>query len=337
MALIRGMLWLSMSSWLFAPHDYSFLDDLEMREDLQAKQTPVFPDNLENNEDDPMDGLTVDESNAPDFNLGATALSNPPYIPRKSAPFQNTVYKLLAIWYQHISVFLYPEAHPNHFRQSSKDVIDDLAQMRCIQRQDYSSDVFQKTLKSSGLLARMHEICDLVETSHPDILHSFRCHNRKTSYGEMICRWTPATITEEEYEASRPHEDENYQFSDDDVFDLFRVAVRGVRWRDMMEAWKYGSMTAAGAQQPAGGRKADGYGPYACHCGDTPDDVRALFRHAVVSTHLFRPAFTEEVSTWDSDVLVEISTSIVPSLHSNINTMTSVNEVTRMGKHGDMV
>jgi hypothetical protein len=61
-----------------------------------------------------------------------------------------------------------------------------------------------------------------------------------------------------------------------------RVTVRGVRRRDDIEKWNHGSMTATGARQPKGGTKGDGYGPYACHSGNTLDDIRALFRHAVV-------------------------------------------------------
>lgn len=61
-----------------------------------------------------------------------------------------------------------------------------------------------------------------------------------------------------------------------------RVSVRGVRRREDMQAWAYGTMTGSGPRQPMGGAKGDGYGPYACHSGDTPDDIRALFRHAVV-------------------------------------------------------
>lgn len=62
------------------------------------------------------------------------------------------------------------------------------------------------------------------------------------------------------------------------------VLVRGVRRRGEMERWNYGSMTGNGPRQPKGGLPGDVYGPYACHKGNTPDDIRALFRHALVST-----------------------------------------------------
>ncbi|KAJ7025913.1 hypothetical protein C8F04DRAFT_1268767 [Mycena alexandri] len=96
-----------------------------------------------------------------------------------------------------------------------------------------------------------------------------------------------------------------------------RVSVRGVRRREDMQAWAYGTMTGSGPRQPMGGAKGDGYGPYACHSGDTPDDIRALFRHAV-----------------DTDVLVEIGESIMPGLRTDLKKMTNIDEVTRMGLYG---
>src|ERR1700761_257319 len=56
--------------------------------------------------------------------------------------------------------------------------------------------------KDSGTLGLLHRICrrgNLLETSHQDVQTSFRWHDWKTSYAEMICRWVSATITEEEY------------------------------------------------------------------------------------------------------------------------------------------
>ncbi|KAJ7728417.1 hypothetical protein DFH07DRAFT_782205 [Mycena maculata] len=62
-----------------------------------------------------------------------------------------------------------------------------------------------------------------------------------------------------------------------------RVKVRAIRHREEMQAWAYGSMTGEGTRMPKGGRRGDGYGPYSSHKGDTPDDIKALFRQAVVS------------------------------------------------------
>lgn len=63
------------------------------------------------------------------------------------------------------------------------------------------------------------------------------------------------------------------------------VQVRGIRRRDALSRWSnIGSMTSYGSRQPVGGIKGDIYGPYACHKGDTPDDLRAVMRHALASS-----------------------------------------------------
>ncbi|KAJ7699612.1 hypothetical protein B0H17DRAFT_1129219 [Mycena rosella] len=97
-----------------------------------------------------------------------------------------------------------------------------------------------------------------------------------------------------------------------------RVKVCGVRRRESMQAWSYeGSMTATGTRQAQGGLQGDVYGPYACHKGDTEDDIKALFRHAT-----------------DADVLVEIGTTIMPTMRSDIAAVTNSAAVGRLGRHG---
>ncbi|KAK7006866.1 hypothetical protein R3P38DRAFT_2555019 [Favolaschia claudopus] len=60
------------------------------------------------------------------------------------------------------------------------------------------------------------------------------------------------------------------------------VVVRAIRRRAIMQMWAYGTMTATGSRQPSGGGKGDGYGPYACHRGDTVDDISAMAREGTV-------------------------------------------------------
>ncbi|KAJ7665866.1 hypothetical protein DFH06DRAFT_261486 [Mycena polygramma] len=95
------------------------------------------------------------------------------------------------------------------------------------------------------------------------------------------------------------------------------VTVCGVRRRAEMERWNYGTMTGEGPRQPMGGLEGDFYGPYACHSGNTPDAIRALFRQAV-----------------DNDILVEIGSTIIPSMRSDIKYITQANETLRMGRYG---
>jgi hypothetical protein len=42
---------------------------------------------------------------------------------------------------------------------------------------------------------------NLLETSHPDVEESFRWHNWKLSYAELICDWVSATVKLEDYKA----------------------------------------------------------------------------------------------------------------------------------------
>lgn len=66
------------------------------------------------------------------------------------------------------------------------------------------------------------------------------------------------------------------------------VRVQTLRRRAALDAWSYGSMTATGTRQPAGGRRADAYVPYAIHTGQTVEGIRALFRHAEVCLETVR-------------------------------------------------
>ncbi|KAJ6624676.1 hypothetical protein B0H10DRAFT_714687 [Mycena sp. CBHHK59/15] len=111
--------------------------------------------------------------------------------------------------------------------------------MRNLKPRNYQSVGFQTALEDSGLLESLHEICrlgNLLETSHPDIERSFRYHNWKISYGELICDWTPATITIEEYE--RP--DPKYKFTPEDAMELFVFISSHPR----MHPWAHNPMAA---------------------------------------------------------------------------------------------
>ncbi|KAJ7688904.1 hypothetical protein B0H14DRAFT_3176117 [Mycena olivaceomarginata] len=225
-------------AYLFPPHDYSFVDDLETREaDI------LVDEDEDEDEDNSMDGLNAGADEIPNFNHSATAPSSRPYIPKESVPLENAAEEMPAIWFQHISVFFWPVAQPKHFRRSPKDIINDYCQMRDLPARDYKSESFQETLNSSGLLARLHEICELgnlLETTHPDVENSFRYHNWKISYAQIICRWTSATITEDEYKRRCPKEDKDYQFSDADAEELFRFISR----KKEMHPWGYNPFAA---------------------------------------------------------------------------------------------
>ncbi|KAJ7708802.1 hypothetical protein B0H17DRAFT_1124603 [Mycena rosella] len=100
------------------------------------------------------------------------------------------------------------------------------------------------------------------------------------------------------------------------VHNHWRVKVRAIRRRETMEAWAYGSMTASGNRQASGGKLGDIYGPYARHQGHTPDDIKALFRHAV-----------------DADVVAEVGGSIHPGLKAQLKAVAE-SGIKRFGRFG---
>ncbi|KAJ7765041.1 hypothetical protein DFH07DRAFT_770301 [Mycena maculata] len=141
-------------------------------------------------EDDPMTGLP-EEDYPPvrNFVQSATLLCSaviPKALPRNSLNHRLDCSELTDRWIRNINVFFWPLVNPLA-RQTSQ----------------YRTERFQKALKMSGLLDKLHQICkpgNLLETSHLDVELSFRFHNWKISYVEKICDWTPEVLTKTEYE-----------------------------------------------------------------------------------------------------------------------------------------
>jgi len=63
------------------------------------------------------------------------------------------------------------------------------------------------------------------------------------------------------------------------------VVIQNVKRRNVMQATGYGTMTAFGIRQPAGGRLGDTYAPYAKHEAESQDGIETLFRVAQVRFH----------------------------------------------------
>ncbi len=97
--------------------------------------------------------------------------------------------------------------------------MNDLVEMRKVRQKVYKSEEFQRLLavcphiltgigliqsfKSSGLFELLRRIArpgNLIETKHPDIEESFRWHNWKVSYADLIVKWVQPTRTQEQYE-----------------------------------------------------------------------------------------------------------------------------------------
>ncbi|KAJ7343247.1 hypothetical protein DFH08DRAFT_962375 [Mycena albidolilacea] len=404
-----------------------------------------------------------------------------------SLPTHLEVHELPHLWAENLKQFFFSDTL--HDKLDPKHVVKDLVAMRRLKPKQYDSEDFRNALRTSELFQLMQYIAkpgNLLETSHPDVEESFRWHNWKLSYAELICDWVSPTVKLEDYKESllklKPDPEFKFTLADAQAFldfinrnprmqpwgfnpmavylfvsehcftancdlwlvpclrrldypkldgwnpahvyqmlmqlplfkndsdarykfmyesldsrfhvvlkpkkgstdvpppkicyihpfkqlnmrlvkfrkrvyercgkDIVRfvyqrpdgkqeivsgvrfkpfskktlarlinnhrlVKIRAIRRRDMLHRWRYGTMTAAGSRQPAQGRKGDVYGPYACHRGDTPDDIKALFREAV-----------------DADVLVEAANTIAPGLKKEINDLTRESKLNYLGRTG---
>ncbi|KAJ7668089.1 hypothetical protein B0H17DRAFT_1248824 [Mycena rosella] len=92
-----------------------------------------------------------------------------------------------------------PADEDDHDHPESKDsTLYDLISESDVYRWQRAIQCFfsrpQSSWQSSQLWETLLEIFrpgNLLETSHPDVELSFRFHNWRISYGEMLCRWTP--------------------------------------------------------------------------------------------------------------------------------------------------
>ncbi|KAJ7107303.1 hypothetical protein C8R43DRAFT_963132 [Mycena crocata] len=95
------------------------------------------------------------------------------------------------------------------------------------------------------------------------------------------------------------------------------VRIQAIRRREDMQLWARGSMTGTGSCMPMGGKLGDGYAPYACHSGDSVEDIEALFRHAV-----------------DTDILITAAKTIYPQLEQDLLEITEGSELNRFRRFG---
>ncbi|KAJ7129838.1 hypothetical protein C8R43DRAFT_1240018 [Mycena crocata] len=95
------------------------------------------------------------------------------------------------------------------------------------------------------------------------------------------------------------------------------VRVRGLKRRDEIDEWAYGTMTGSGSRLPIGGKLGDGYAPYARHSGGSVEDIKALFRHAM-----------------DTDILIMAAKTIYPDLEHDLLHITEESELNRFGRFG---
>ncbi|KAJ7892675.1 hypothetical protein B0H13DRAFT_2339977 [Mycena leptocephala] len=110
-------------------------------------------------------------------------------LPKKPHRPQTSPFGLSYKWAKNMSDFFYSGADET-VELSARNVVDDLVDMRKIPASVYDHKSFKTEFEESGLFELMRAICtagNMLETSHPDIEDSFRWHDWKISYAEMIC------------------------------------------------------------------------------------------------------------------------------------------------------
>ncbi|KAJ7131747.1 hypothetical protein C8R43DRAFT_1133683 [Mycena crocata] len=257
------------------PADFCWMDDIARRDDLTRRHT-LADDSIdesesesesesEYNDDSDMDWEdcsssddSMDDDYKPDDVVKGTPdlpnfvqdshLPRVVAIPTKPSPLHvpklhETPESALPFkWTSNMWSFFPTEGPINADQPRDKKlVVEDLVEMRRLGPSWYNSPHFQQALETSGFLDLVYRICqrgNLIETSHPDVQDSFRWHNWKTSYTEMVCRWTEPTITQEEYDASLPAVDPDFAFSMPEAEGLLQFISAHPR----MQPWSYDPM-----------------------------------------------------------------------------------------------
>ncbi|KAJ7492056.1 hypothetical protein FB451DRAFT_1165235 [Mycena latifolia] len=210
--------------------EYCWMDDLECCEgDLNFDSDSDTDSGSDVSMSGPDDDDDNDEDYVPDFSQ-SSAFPAPLALPERP-PLSGTLEELTQLpylWVRHMKVFFYLQTNPKICR-SKTDIVNDIVDMRNLPKHVWKSSAFQTALEvDSDQLATLHKISqagNLLETSHPDVEQSFRFHNWKQSYRELICKWTPRTISPEEYEAQKPKSDPNYRFTGEDALNLLNFII----------------------------------------------------------------------------------------------------------------
>ncbi|KAJ7228254.1 hypothetical protein GGX14DRAFT_554355 [Mycena pura] len=213
-----------------APAEFCWQDDLAQRELLDDDSDTE--EKARDSESEGKDGLDPTDSGDTDYIPMDEELDFVPHerskrrviLPQKD---KNTVQPvdagdLPAFYAQHIRDFFFSTNTSEDRTFLSTCVRQDLVQMRALRPAQYRSGPFQSALETSGLFDLLREVCragNLLEVSHRDVTDSFRRHNWKIAYAELICRWVKPTLTEAEYEMPEKP-DPLYKFSADEARSL---------------------------------------------------------------------------------------------------------------------
>ncbi|KAJ6464716.1 hypothetical protein DFH09DRAFT_1346753 [Mycena vulgaris] len=231
------------------PTDLCWMDEIDPQDDSDVDSESdagdfefTYCDDDDSDYDEAMaaaDGNEAEDTYIPDFTQSRPAPRRAAG-PKKQPSPPADLTRLPYVWFQHMQVFFYPKVNPR-IRRSKRDVVHDLRAMRNLPKRVWASETFQTALEDSGLLDTMHRISkpgNLLENTHFDVQQSFRFHNWKRSYPKLIVRWTATTISEEEYEATRPKPDPSYKFDQGDALELLSFISRETR----MHPWAFNPM-----------------------------------------------------------------------------------------------
>ncbi|KAJ6589177.1 hypothetical protein B0H19DRAFT_1058220 [Mycena capillaripes] len=177
--------------------EYDDVDDKskdEMDEDYVEDDDPVSDEDaiMQDLNSDSNDEAEADNKpqHLPHFVHSHTGCSALPH--NTSPPSETPVDQLPFLWAQHIDEFFFADTNEDNW--DLEPVVTDYVAMKKLSTKQYWSAAFLRTLEYICLPR------SLLETSHPDVEESFRWHDWKLAYAELICNWVKESISLQDYE-----------------------------------------------------------------------------------------------------------------------------------------
>ncbi|KAJ7789526.1 hypothetical protein B0H14DRAFT_3502883 [Mycena olivaceomarginata] len=181
------------------PTNYCFTDDINQRDippgASKEDEETWEEESTDESGDEYWEDIDEDDPDDKGVDVQMKDVSNPP------SAVPSSVSALVSSWEQNIQNFFF--TRPSAPLCEAATVVNDLVAMRKLSRKIYNSDEFRRELDCSGLFEAMRSVCkpgNLIETSRPDLEESFRSHNWKLFYADLICRWVRPSLTSEQYD-----------------------------------------------------------------------------------------------------------------------------------------
>ncbi|KAJ7791969.1 hypothetical protein B0H14DRAFT_2624551 [Mycena olivaceomarginata] len=190
------------------PTNYCFTDDINQRDippgASEEDEETWEEESTDESGDEYWEDIDEDDPDNKGVDVQMKDISNPPSNPPSAVP--SSVSALVSSWEQNIQNFFF--TRPSAPLCEAATVVDDLVAMQKLSHKIYNSDEFCRELdvNISPLnywVEAMRSVCkpgNLIETSRPDLEESFRSHNWKLFYADLICRWVRPSLTSEQYD-----------------------------------------------------------------------------------------------------------------------------------------